>query len=239
MRRTMNPFSACSQEYFLVSGESSGNQMKHLGAVLLCLSFSVTAAPSWGADKAYIGVLELAGNGVSLEEARGLTDRLRAELFQTGRFVVVEREKMDEILREQGFQQSGACNTDVCAVEVGKLIGAQEMVVGSVSKVGKTYSVNLRLIDVERGVMVRSALRDCSCQIDRLLTETIGVVVRQLAGPFREQSARPRGRSHLKWVAITIVAGGGVSAAIITKDRWLGGSKDKRTGTIKLNVPWP
>ena len=86
-----------------------------------------------------IAVLELQGEGVSLAEARTLTDRLRSRLVNTNVFHVLEREQMDEILGEQGFQQSG-CVSDECAVEVGQLIGVQLMVAGSIGKIGNLYT---------------------------------------------------------------------------------------------------
>ena len=39
---------------------------------------------------------------------------------------------MEQILVEQGFQQSG-CTTNECMVEVGKLIGVEKIVSGSIS----------------------------------------------------------------------------------------------------------
>ena len=45
--------------------------------------------------------------GISKNEAQFLTDRLRTELFETGKFQVVEREKMNAILDEQGYFISG------------------------------------------------------------------------------------------------------------------------------------
>ena len=54
-----------------------------------------------------IAVLDFEGQGVSQSETRTLTDRLRDEIFNTGIYVVLERGKMDEVLKEQGFQQTG------------------------------------------------------------------------------------------------------------------------------------
>jgi curli biogenesis system outer membrane secretion channel CsgG len=55
-----------------------------------------------------------------LNESITMTDRLRNELVNSGAFTVIERSKMDEILQEQGLQQTG-CTSDECAVEIGKL----------------------------------------------------------------------------------------------------------------------
>lgn len=51
-------------------------------------------------------VIDFEGKGISQTEASALTDRLRGELFKIG-FQVMERGLMEEILTEQGFQQTG------------------------------------------------------------------------------------------------------------------------------------
>jgi hypothetical protein len=73
-----------------------------------------------------IAVLDLDPTGVSKEESRFLSDRLRTELFETGGFQVVEREKMEEILKEQGFQNTG-CTSVECAVEIGQLLNVRRI----------------------------------------------------------------------------------------------------------------
>ena len=50
-----------------------------------------------------IAVLDFEGDGVSQSEAKTLTNRLRNEMFKTGVYIVLERGKMDEVLKEQGF----------------------------------------------------------------------------------------------------------------------------------------
>ena len=67
---------------------------------------------AWG--QTAIAVLEFEGKGVSQSETSTLTDRLRNEMFNTGIYIVLERGKMDEVLKEQGFQQVG-CITSECA----------------------------------------------------------------------------------------------------------------------------
>ena len=106
-----------------------------------------------------IAVLEFEGQGVSQSETRTLTGRLRDEMFNTGVFIVLERGKMDEVLKEQGFQQTG-CVTSECAVEVGNMLGVQQMIGGSIGKVGNIYTVSARVIDVGTGEVLKSANYD-------------------------------------------------------------------------------
>ena len=82
-----------------------------------------------------IAVIDFEGKGVTNVEASALTDRLRTELFNIGGYKVVERGMMEEILGELGYQQTG-CTSDECIVEVGKHLGVEQMVGGSISKVG-------------------------------------------------------------------------------------------------------
>lgn len=115
-------------------------------------------------------VLNFEGKGISSIEASVLADRLEAELVNTNEVTVVERGKMLQILSEQDFQISG-CTSNECAVEVGQLIGVTKMIAGSIGKIGLTFSINLRIIDVGTGTIVNSIIRDHRGEIDGLLIQ--------------------------------------------------------------------
>jgi len=127
-----------------------------------------------------IAVMDFEGKNVPQTDASALTDRLRAELFLTGKFVVLEREKMDAILKEQQFQLSG-CTSDACVVEAGQLLAVEQMVSGSVSKVGQTYSVTARLISIEKGNLLGVGTCDLKGDIGDFIT-CLNEVAAQLAG---------------------------------------------------------
>ena len=127
-----------------------------------------------------IAVYELTGKNISSGEASALTDRLSLELANLDAFKVIEREMIEQILVEQGFQQLG-CTTNECMVEVGKLIGVEQMIGGSISKVGNTFSVAAKIIDVETGELTKTAIYDYSGNIDILLTKGMRKVAIDLA----------------------------------------------------------
>ena len=129
--------------------------------------FSMT---SFDPNRLSIAVLDLRPLVVTADEATILTDRLRIEMARLGRFQVIERERMAELLQEHSFQQSGLCDTERCYLELGHLVGANAVVVGSVGKVGRTYTVTARMIDVETGEILAQAAYDCPCEVDALLT---------------------------------------------------------------------
>ena len=129
---------------------------------------------------AYIAIFDLSGNNVTLGVCKALTERLRTELFNSRYFKVIERGMMEEILNEQGFHQTG-CTSDECIVEVGRLIGVEQIVGGSISKVGRTYSVSARIVSIETGKILKTATYDFRGEIDDLLISGMKQIAIQLA----------------------------------------------------------
>ena len=128
-----------------------------------------------------VAVLDFDGVGISKSEAVALSNRLRNELFKLGAFEVVDRGMMETIMAEQDFQTTG-CTSNDCLVEVGRLIGAQQMIGGSVSKVGDTYSVSCRIVDVETGKLLGVSDYDLSGKLDDMLTKGMRIVALKLSG---------------------------------------------------------
>jgi len=114
-------------------------------------------------------VVAFDARGVPPEQVAILEDRFRFELGSMGAFRLLERQKMDGILREQGFQQSGCVSTE-CAVETGRVLGVRRMIAGSVAHLGSTWSLSAREIEVETGEIRRSAVVDMQESIDAVLT---------------------------------------------------------------------
>ena len=117
----------------------------------------------------FIAVVDFTGNNVNEGDCRALTDRLRIELYNTKHYKVIERAMMDDILEEQKFQKSG-CVSDECIVEIGKMIGVEQIVGGSISQVGNVYSVSARIVNVETGEIENTGLYDHTGNIGELLT---------------------------------------------------------------------
>ena len=157
-----------------------------IGLFTICFICSLTStlpgqAPSTSSGQAIpIAVMDFDGRGISEIEAAALTDRLRNELFRLGAFEVVERGLMENILAEQDFQLTG-CTSNECLVEVGQLLGAKQIVGGSISKVGGTFTVSARIVDVETGRVLRVSDYDLQGDLDLLLTQGMGAVAARLA----------------------------------------------------------
>lgn len=179
-----------------------------------------------------IGVLDLEANNVDPGEAAAITNRLRLSLSQTMVFRLIERANMDQILEEVGFQLTGACDTDECIVQVGKILGARKMVAGSVSKVGSMYTLQIRLIDIETSEIDKEVVHDVFGGIEEVLTDATFSVAQQLAGLDETQIVQPQIQPP--------TGGGGAASISVTSDppgaNVTVGGVSKGTAPITVNL---
>ena len=166
--------------------------------ILLSLSFS-----SYLFSQQTVAVLDFEGIGVSEDEARALSNRFGSEFMDLskGRYTLVERQQMGEILEEQGLQQSG-CVSSECAVEVGAALGAKFIVTGSVSKVGTIFSVNARLLNVETSQILKSISHDQMGNIGILLTQGMREAAAKLLGMGTTSTPTAASTGSMRLVAL-------------------------------------
>lgn len=149
--------------------------------MLLCFLTAVVSAQEAGVtQKTNFAVVNLKpGSGVTGGECELITDRLRTEMFNTGKVNVMERSEMQEILKEQGFQHSGVCTDDACLVEMGQMLGVQTLVIGSLGKLGSMFMINVRAIDVQTAKIVKVVSVDIKGDIEELV-DHLPNIARQL-----------------------------------------------------------
>ena len=110
-----------------------------------------------------------AGQG-SREIGTGMTDMLTDSLFNTGRFIVVERERLGDVTAEQDLSNSNRFKKDTAA-PIGQLEGAQLLIRGSITEfepncsggsviIASTktacVSINIRILDAATGRVVNA-----------------------------------------------------------------------------------
>ena len=104
-----------------------------------------------------VAVMPFSGDqNVTSEQLNFITSMFMGELNGTNAFTVLDRGKMEFILKEQGFQQSGSCNSSECHVQMGQLLGVDDLIVGNLVRFGKTYALHLDYVNVGTGQIVKS-----------------------------------------------------------------------------------
>lgn len=124
-----------------------------------------------------VAVLDLKVAGVAEYYTTILSDKLRTELSQVRIYKVINRENMAAVMGEQGFQASGACNTDACVAEIGKVLGVEKMIMGSVGKLSQTFVLTIKQIDVESGANEKLITKQAKGSEDLLLDLIVEAVV--------------------------------------------------------------
>jgi len=94
-------------------------------------------------------VQDLANLGV------GLAMMLTTEMMRNPRATMVERDQIRALIDEQGLTLSGMIDP-ATAIEVGKLSGVEYMVFGTYTDVMSRLRVDVRIVDVETGVLLRA-----------------------------------------------------------------------------------
>jgi len=135
-----------------------------------------------------IAVSDLKGQAIDEPTAAILSDRLRTDLFKTGSITVLERGVMQDILKEQGFQQT-ACTSDTCIVQVGQLLGVSHMISGTIGKLEGMYTLDIRMFEVSSGKIIYSESVDCACPVEKVITESLPAIARKIAAHVTNSSA--------------------------------------------------
>ncbi len=86
----------------------------------------------------------------------GAAEALVTNLARIGTLTIIERSQISKIMDEQDFKISQMKDTSAI-LKLGKLAGADRLLIGSYSKPGWAINFNVRVVDVETGVVLSAA----------------------------------------------------------------------------------
>jgi curli biogenesis system outer membrane secretion channel CsgG len=91
------------------------------------------------------------GARMEADVGRALADLCRDAVQESRQFVLVDRERIADILGERDFAAAMKCDTASCLIRYGKLLGARKMMHGRINQLGQVYVLAIGLTDVETG----------------------------------------------------------------------------------------
>ncbi len=101
--------------------------------------------------KKKIAVIEFSDlEGNVTQFGKYLAEELITRLFRTKKFEVVERQLLNKIISEQKLSITGIIDEN-SAKELGRIIGVDAIVSGTITDLGKSLKVNARIISTETG----------------------------------------------------------------------------------------
>jgi TolB-like protein len=140
-------------------------------------------------EKVKIGILEFQGLN---EEARKddfakiFTEILTTSFVTSEAFRIIEREQLHKVLKEIELTQSGIIDTSN-AKQIGKMVGANAIVIGGVTKIGNDMRLDVRIIDVETGIILTAEKTEGKTDIKNIGTMADSIVANLVNRFYKEK----------------------------------------------------
>ncbi|MFH1957000.1 MAG: CsgG/HfaB family protein [bacterium] len=166
---------------FLFSAESGKIKRKlhNVFTAVVLLAFLTVGAVAIKNKIHNIAVLDFGSQGVSASDSIFVAEFFREGIVKSKRFNVVDRNNLDKVLAEQGFQQT-ACTEVECAVKIGKILNIRYIVTGKFGKLLNKFVVSVNMVDVETGKILYSnhATTSSESRIHYLTDKLVSSLVR-------------------------------------------------------------
>jgi len=158
-----------------------GTEMAGYKPIVLIIAFFLLF-PLLGFSLPQLAVLEaLLAAGIDPTAGPLITSKIEEEFVNSGKYRVLDRANIDQILQEKEFQISSGIVRNEEVRQAGEYLGADFVVVANVSRVGQTFVVAAKMIDVVSGQIAAQTSYERQGRIDVLL-DIAKVVGGRLAG---------------------------------------------------------
>ncbi len=101
-------------------------------------------------------------------------------LQESHRFELVERERVEDVIAEASFQQSGITDQRQ-AVEIGQQLNVQWLLFLQTHRTGRDYQLTLKVIDIERNAILRVDSQQLGTQTDTMRAGAVALARRLIA----------------------------------------------------------
>ncbi len=120
--------------------------MKKLYLLLLTLAFLL---PTMAEEhKERVAVFDPTGANIDEGTRIAVREIISSTIVNSGKYNIVERSMLEKVMQEQSFSNSGAVD-DTQATEIGKLAGANKVVISIVTTTGRRTMFSIKMIDVK------------------------------------------------------------------------------------------
>jgi WD40 repeat protein len=126
-----------------------------------------------------LAIMGFEAKGVPADVADICVSSMSNSLANFDYITLVERKQIESILKEQQFQLSGL--TEEEGVAVGKILKADNVLLGSVGKLGSSMVLSARIISVETGKVVKGREVVCEECRDQDIYDAISMLVSTIA----------------------------------------------------------
>jgi TolB-like protein len=157
------------------------NSLKKQIVCFLCIIYVFILSSGYSQEtKPVLTVLDFETSGITKQEARLIVDYISSHIVESGKYRVINRMERQAFLKELEWSVSD-CSDTKCQLQLGRMLAASFIVVGSLGSVGNKFMININLIDVETGETLSTAsqvYKDINSLIEdnkRLISEFLGI----------------------------------------------------------------
>lgn len=177
-----------------------------------------------------IAVLEFSANNIDDSYAKAVRNVIETELYKK-RLLMLDRKNIKRILFETG--RNRICRDERCAIEQGKIVQADYVVMGDVTVAGECFMVTVRSVDVKSGRIIftdsiAATKKEEILDKSRSLSNT---VAEHLVGIVSTVEARQK---PARWVPFISIQGGYLLPVAYLYDKALFGYNVSLTGGASI-----
>jgi len=229
-------------------------RQKFVSYVLIVFFFIYDLAFSFALqeDKIVIAIVDFRNTGQDDELdylENTIPEAIITRMAKTGRMEIVERSRLQEALKEMELGMTGIVDEQT-AVELGRAVGANAILLGSFVSIGELIRINARLIDVKtsRIIKAESVQGRVGEEIFDLMDQMAESMQAQLVGEAeqtvqvqpipiskKEEKQVSKGRPFYKawwfWTVIGVGVAGGVAAMVLAE-----GDEEEKNATVNISV---
>ncbi len=99
--------------------------------------------------------------------SKGIPETLLNTLVQIKSFIFIEGTQRDKVLKEIDFQQGKYVDIK-SAVQIGKILGAQKVIIGSCQLLDRQIKISARVVNIETGTIESYSITEYNGTIDNL-----------------------------------------------------------------------
>lgn len=120
-----------------------------LGILLAIIAVLMASVDAFADGKLRVAVFDpsTSGNTIDNDTKLAVRELIGSALVNSGDYIILERSMLDKVMKESKFTNTAAVNESQ-ATELGKLAGANKVVLSVVSKAGRKNMLSVKMIDV-------------------------------------------------------------------------------------------
>lgn len=132
--------------------------MKKISALFFILSFKIILSAQTNAK---IAVIDFQSNGTPQFVGNAVADIFTTELKKDKDIIVLERNQIQQVIKERNLAKPGNAELDE-AIKFGQILSVDRLIIGSVSKIGDSYTITGKIIEIKSGAIEYAESENCA-----------------------------------------------------------------------------